>query len=73
MAANLSVTKTDSPDPIIVGENLTYTLVVINDGPDESTGVLLTDNLPDNVEFVSATPTQGSCSGTNIITCDPTI
>lgn len=70
VAANLSVTKSASPDPVMVGENLTYTIVVANDGPDEATEVTLTDNLPDNVEFVSATPTQGSCSGTSIITCE---
>ena len=32
-AADLSLTKTDSPDPVLVGEQLTYTLAVHNAGP----------------------------------------
>src|SRR5207237_6363098 len=33
-AADLSVTKTDSPDPAHVGQNLTYTVTVKKNGPD---------------------------------------
>ena len=32
-AADLSLTKTDSPDPVLAGELLTYTLTVHNAGP----------------------------------------
>jgi len=67
--ADLSVTKTDSPDPVNVGENVTYIINVTNHGP-ESTTVTLADTLPSQVTFVSATPSQGSCSGTSNITCD---
>ncbi|MGH7770970.1 MAG: DUF7507 domain-containing protein [Candidatus Binatia bacterium] len=59
---DLGLTKTDSPDPVTVGENLTYTVVVTNNGPAAATGVTLTDTLPGSVTFVSATPTQGTCS-----------
>ena len=31
--ADLSVTVSDSPDPVPAGTNLTYTVVVTNDGP----------------------------------------
>ena len=31
--ADLSVVKTDSLDPIMVGQNLTYTVTVTNNGP----------------------------------------
>ncbi len=61
--ADLSVTKTDSPDPVNVGENVTYIIAVANHGP-ESTDVTLTDTLPPEVTFVSATPSQGSCPTT---------
>jgi len=44
--ADLSVTKTDSPDPVMAGGLLTYALTVTNNGPSEATGVQLTDNLP---------------------------
>jgi uncharacterized repeat protein (TIGR01451 family) len=69
-AADLSVTKTDSPDPVRVGQQLTYTLSVHNSGPAPATGTSLTDTLPSGVTFGSATPTQGSCSqASGTVTC----
>jgi uncharacterized repeat protein (TIGR01451 family) len=68
--ADLALTKTDSPDPVTAGKTLTYTVIVANNGPDTATGVTLTDTLPGGVTFVSATPSQGSCSGTSTITCN---
>ncbi|MEV0455111.1 lamin tail domain-containing protein [Catellatospora methionotrophica] len=52
--ANLSVTKTDSPDPVTAGQNLTYTITVANAGPAGAQAVVLTDNLPAGTTFVSA-------------------
>ena len=60
-AADLAVTKTDSPDPVSARANLTYTISVQNLGPGTASGVTLTDQLPD-VTFVSATASQGSCT-----------
>ena len=60
----------DSPDPVLVETNLAYTLTVANQGPSEATGVTLTDILPAGVSFISATPGQGTCSGTSTLTCD---
>jgi uncharacterized repeat protein (TIGR01451 family) len=53
--ADLAVTTfTDSPDPVAAGQDLTYTIVVTNNGPSPATGVRLTDfPLPANTEFVS--------------------
>jgi uncharacterized repeat protein (TIGR01451 family) len=60
-AADLKVAKTDSPDPIFVGEQTTYTLLVTNLGTlNAATSVVLTDSLPPSMTFVSATTTQGS-------------
>lgn len=67
--ADVSVTKT-GPASVLNGDNATYTLVVSNAGPDPATTVTLTDPLPTQATLVSATPTQGSCSGTTTITCD---
>jgi len=67
---DLAVTKTDSPDPVNVGDNLTYIIAVANHGP-ESTDVTLTDTLPPQVTFVSATPSQGSCNEAGgTVTCN---
>jgi uncharacterized repeat protein (TIGR01451 family) len=44
--AELSVTKSDSPDPVVAGSTLTYTIVVANNGTETSTSAVLTDTLP---------------------------
>lgn len=69
--ADLAVTKTDSPDPVTEGGNVTYTVTVTNNGPGAATNVVLTDVLDGLVTFVSATPTQGTC-GENMgtVSCD---
>jgi uncharacterized repeat protein (TIGR01451 family) len=53
---DLSVVKTDDPDPVMPGSPLTYTLTVYNDGPSGAYDVVLTDTLPTEVQFDSATP-----------------
>ena len=50
---DLSITKTDRPDPVFVGETLTYTLTVRNAGPDTATNVRVADALPAATNFVS--------------------
>ena len=44
-SANLSVTKTASPNPAIVGASLTYRIIVTNNGPSPATNATLTDPL----------------------------
>jgi len=61
--ADLSIAKTDNPDPVVAGQSLTWTLAVSNAGPSTATNVLVTDALPDGVTLASATPSQGSCGG----------
>jgi uncharacterized repeat protein (TIGR01451 family) len=69
--ADLGVSKTDSPDPVTVGRSLTYTLDVSNAGPDAAADVQVSDTLPGTVTFVSATPSQGTCSEAGgTVTCD---
>jgi uncharacterized repeat protein (TIGR01451 family) len=60
--ANLKITKADSPDPVRVGTNLTYTIGVENLGPTPATGVTVTDNLPRGADLVSATGPAGNCA-----------
>jgi uncharacterized repeat protein (TIGR01451 family) len=56
---DLALTKSDSPDPVTVGDNLTYTIKVKNPGTMPATDVTVTDELPATVDFISAT--GGSC------------
>lgn len=53
-AANLSITKTDSPDPVFEEQQITYTVTAKNNGPDPADNVSITDNLSSLVQFVSA-------------------
>jgi uncharacterized repeat protein (TIGR01451 family) len=68
-SADLSLTKTGSPNPAAVGTNLSYRITVTNNGPAAATNINVTDTLPANVTFVSSSTTQGSCSGTGTINC----
>ncbi len=67
--ADLSITKTASPNPAGVDGTLTYTLAVTNHGPDVAPAAMVTDTLPASVVLLSATASPGSCTGTTVITC----
>jgi uncharacterized repeat protein (TIGR01451 family) len=64
--ADVSVVKTDQPDPVMPGGVLTYTLVISNAGPANAANVVVTDTLPAGVTFASAVPAQ--TSGPNPLT-----
>src|SRR2546423_146267 len=57
--ADLSITKTDSPDPVAPGTNLTYTIQVANAGPDAAMAVSLMDTIPSGTSFVSLSAPAG--------------
>jgi uncharacterized repeat protein (TIGR01451 family) len=61
-SSNLLVRKSDSPDPVRVGAQLTYTIGVENLGPTPATGVTVTDSLPNGVDLVSASSSSGACA-----------
>ncbi|HEX8139107.1 MAG TPA: DUF4214 domain-containing protein [Pyrinomonadaceae bacterium] len=62
-SADISVSKAGTPDPVITGNNLTYTITVNNAGPSPSSSVLMTDTLPAGTAFVSLSAPGGwNCS-----------
>lgn len=63
--ADLGIIQSFGSGTVAVGDNLTYTASVLNQGPQDATGVTFTDTLPNGVNFVSATATQGSCIQSN--------
>ena len=69
--ANLSLTKSDAPDPVTAGQILTYTLNVANAGPSSALNATIHDALSALVSFQSATPSQGSCQA-GVVPGDPT-
>ncbi len=52
----LTITKSDSPDPVFVGGTLTYTITVTNRDDEEAEGVVVRDPLPTGVTFTNAIP-----------------
>jgi len=70
--ADLAVSKADEADPVLVGENVTYTVTVSNNGPDTAENVVLTDDLPTGVNFVSAAPAADCSELAGTVTCDLT-
>jgi uncharacterized repeat protein (TIGR01451 family) len=65
----LAISSSDAPDPVTVGGNLTYTITVSNSSAFAANNVVVADTLPVGVNFVSATPGQGSCAGTTSLSC----
>ena len=66
---NLAITMSDSPDPIAQDDQLTYNIVVTNQGPSHASGVQVTDSLPAGVKFLSVTSSAGLCGGSSTVTC----
>jgi uncharacterized repeat protein (TIGR01451 family) len=60
---DLTVMKTDSPDPVARNGELTYTITVTNDGTQDATGIVVRDVLPTGSVFRSATDTVAGPAG----------
>jgi uncharacterized repeat protein (TIGR01451 family) len=77
-SADLTVSKVDTPDPVAIGNNLNYTIVLTNNGPAAAANPSFTDNLPAEVNFRSVTPAPGwtcitpTVGGTGSISCSAT-
>ena len=68
--ADLSISKSASPDPAVPGEKLTYTINVTNAGPEGATGIEVKDTLPEQATFTAAVPDVCVESPTDTLTCD---
>jgi len=55
LTADLAVTKTDGSAASIAGTQITYTIVVTNNGPDDVTGATVQDTFPANLSNVNWT------------------
>ncbi|MEI6577673.1 MAG: DUF11 domain-containing protein, partial [Bacteroidota bacterium] len=64
-SADLSIMKTTEVPTVIIGENVTYTITVTNNGPSDAQAVVANDVLPAGLTFVSATPLTGSWTSPN--------
>jgi uncharacterized repeat protein (TIGR01451 family) len=65
--ADLQITKTIANPPpsgaVVPGSSITYLLTVTNNGPDPASSVVVTDNLPPQLTFQSASPAPSGGAG----------
>ena len=59
-AADIQVSKSASNEMPQVGERVSFTVTVRNNGPSPATTVVVQDPVPPGLTFVSATPSQGT-------------
>ncbi|MGR6797052.1 SdrD B-like domain-containing protein [Sphaerotilus sulfidivorans] len=68
--ANLALAKIATPEPVVGGANVTYTLTASNPGPNDSAGIVITDTLSPSSTYVSASGSGWSCShSAGVVTC----
>jgi uncharacterized repeat protein (TIGR01451 family) len=67
--ADLVLSGSASPEPVTLGEPLTYTLALTNTGPAAASAATLTLALPPEATLLSSAVSQGSCSGTSTLSC----
>jgi uncharacterized repeat protein (TIGR01451 family) len=61
-SADLEIVKTDTPDPVVIGSQLTYDITVTNHGPSAAVNVVVEDVLPAGVIIDSVTSVPGTCN-----------
>jgi uncharacterized repeat protein (TIGR01451 family) len=70
LTADVSVTTTVSPTSAAPGQQVVYSIVARNAGPESATSVVVTASLASGLDFVSVGTSAGSCAGTTSIRCN---
>lgn len=60
--ADLVVAQRIAPNPVAPGGNVMFTISVTNLGPAAASEVVLSNQMPANVTFLNAVPSQGACA-----------
>jgi uncharacterized repeat protein (TIGR01451 family) len=58
--ADLAIQNLVNQEEVMVGENLVFTVVVRNMGPDDANDVQINDLMPAGIRFISSQPSQGA-------------
>ena len=68
-SAELAVTASDFPDPVVVGTQLGYSVTITNNGPSSATDARIGFVWNAAVTIDAATPSQGTCEMTPLLVC----
>jgi uncharacterized repeat protein (TIGR01451 family) len=60
---DVSMTKSAGAGPFTAGGDIPFTITVSNAGPGSAHNVVVTDTIPAGSTLMSATPSQGTCTG----------
>ncbi len=71
LPADLGVTMSAAPSTVLPGGNVSFTVIVTNQGPGDASAVTITTTLSAAASFVSASSSTASftCAGTTTVTC----
>jgi uncharacterized repeat protein (TIGR01451 family) len=69
-SADLALTKVADRTQVRIGETITFTITLTNLGPASATGVVFGDPVPDPLNLVSFTCSQGTISGQSFCAVD---
>ena len=70
--ADLAVSDAASPNPVVAGQDVTYTTTLVNNGPSDATNVVVTATVPAGATFVALTANGWDCGSPNasgVVTC----
>ena len=62
------LTKTGTPNPVVIGKELTYELTVVNNGNADATGVVIRDTVPAGTTYKTGSASDGGTESGGVIT-----
>ena len=68
--ADLALTKTSDRKNVKIGQNITFTITVTNLGPGTATSIVFGDSLPDPLNLVSFSCSEGAVTGQSFCSVD---
>ena len=67
---NLGLAMVAAPEPVTVGQDITYTLSVTNGSTNPAPNVIVSDAIPSGTTFKSSSTSQGTCAGSTTVGCN---
>jgi len=64
--ASITITKSDSKDPVYPGDTFIYTIYYLNDGDETITNAVIEDTLPDGINYMSSDPLPTNIIGNSL-------